>query len=66
MAWQTLEEINGSFNKLTEAVYQVLHKENFILNNSDILHIRKGRDDYEYGKAISGDVLIDIIENVRR
>lgn len=66
MTWITLEEMNGSINQLTEAVYQILHKENFILTNTDIRHIRNGRDDYEYGKSVSGKTLSEFVDNARR
>lgn len=66
MSWVTLEQMNSSLNELSEAVYQILHKESFILSNSDIRHIRIGRDDYHYGKSVSGKVLLENIENARR
>ena len=65
MGWLTLEEMNSKIMDLTEAVYQVIHKENFILSPIDIRSIKIGRDNYEYGKSISSKALLEVIDNVR-
>jgi len=53
-----LEGLHEKIDKLQCVVEQLIHKEYFFLTRKEIRLIKKGRDDYEYGKSISGSQLL--------
>lgn len=53
-----LEGLHEKIDRLQCVIEQLIHKEYFFLSKKEINLIKKGRDDYEYGKSISTSQLL--------
>lgn len=66
MNYSTIECIDEKIDNLTLLIRQMVDDECFILTGKDIAAIKRGREEYEIGKTISGVQLkILILENVK-